>query len=182
MMEIIKTEFEGLFVIEPTVFEDERGYFLETFNQAKFAELTGISPVFVQDNESMSDIFTLRGLHYQKGEYAQAKLVRVVEGSVIDIALDLRRDSKTYGQHYSVHLSGENKKQLYIPRGFAHGFSVITDESIVSYKCDNIYNKNSEAGVNPFDETLNIHWYVNSAEAIISDKDKNWPNLCNIKK
>jgi len=182
-MKIEETEFEGLFVIEPTVFEDERGYFLETFNALKFAEETGgISPVFVQDNESMSDIFTVRGLHYQKGKDAQAKLVRVVEGSVIDVALDLRPDSKTFGQHYSVHLSGENKKQLYIPRGFAHGFSVITDETIFIYKCDNYYNKDSEAGINPFDPDLNIHWYVNTDEAIMSDKDKKWPNLCEIEK
>lgn len=181
-MKIIKTDFEGLFVIQPKVFEDDRGYFLETFNAAKFAKKTGIETNFVQDNESLSDIFTVRGLHYQKGKHAQAKLVRVTQGSVIDVVLDLREGSETYGQHYSVHLSGKNKKQLYIPKGFAHGFSVLKDDTIFNYKCDAAYNKKSEAGINPYDPDLNIHWYIKADEAIMSDKDKKWPNLCDIEK
>jgi dTDP-4-dehydrorhamnose 3,5-epimerase len=179
-MKVVETRFDGLFIIEPTVYGDERGYFMETFKPVDFANLTGTSPIFVQENESMSHMFTVRGLHYQKGKHSQAKLVRVVTGKVIDAVVDLRPDSKTYGESFSVLLSGENKKQLYVPRGFAHGFAVLTNNTIFNYKCDNYYNPESEAGLNPFDPDLKIKWLVHESDALLSEKDGLWPNICDI--
>jgi len=170
-MKVIETKLEGCFIIEPTVFKDDRGYFYETFNHQKFAELTGQKINFVQDNESMSSKGVLRGLHYQKGEFAQAKLVRVVQGSVLDVAVDIRKDSPTYGEHISVEISSENKKQLFVPRGFAHGFVVLSETVTFLYKCDNLYNKKSERGIIYNDKTLNIDWQLPKNKLIVSDRD-----------
>lgn len=171
-MTIKKTKLEGCFIIEPKVFEDKRGYFLETYNQNTFNELTGNRTNFVQDNESVSSKGVLRGLHFQKGKHAQAKLVKVIQGKVLDVAVDLRKDSSTFGQHVSVELSGGNKKQFFVPRGFAHGFIVLSDTALFSYKCDNFYNKVSESGILFNDETLNIDWGFPAADMIISEKDQ----------
>jgi dTDP-4-dehydrorhamnose 3,5-epimerase len=178
-MKITETEIEGLIILEPIVYGDDRGYFMESYNK-KFDQILGVS--WYQDNESMSNINTVRGLHYQKGVYAQAKLVRVITGSVIDSVVDLRLDSKTYGKSFSILLSGNNKKQLYIPRGFAHGFSVLSNNTIFNYKCDNVYKPEAEAGINPFDPDLNINWIVKEEDAILSKRDKSWSNLCEIQK
>jgi dTDP-4-dehydrorhamnose 3,5-epimerase len=166
-----ETKLKGCYVIQPTIFEDTRGYFFESFNQGKFNELIGQNVDFIQDNESFSKKGTLRGLHFQKGEYAQAKLVRVIKGCVLDIAVDIRKDSVTFGEYVSIELSEDNKKQLFIPRGFAHGFVVLSDTAIFSYKCDNFYNKESEGGIIYNDESLKIDWKLNKDELIISEKD-----------
>lgn len=179
-MKVQGTSMEGLFVLEPTIHKDDRGYFMETFNEATFAAKTGANPIFVQDNESSSEIFTIRGLHYQEGEFAQAKLVRVSKGAVMDVVVDIRPDSTTYGKTFSILLNEINKKQLYIPRGFAHGFSVLEENTIFNYKCDNYYKKDAESGINPFDSDLNINWYVNHDVAIMSEKDKTWKDFCEI--
>lgn len=171
-----ETSIKDLYVITPKVFEDNRGYFFESFNSKHFDE-RGINSNFVQDNQSFSEKGTIRGIHFQKGEHAQAKLVRVLEGEVLDVAVDLRKDSPTYGQHYSVILSAQNKKQLYVPRGFGHGFSVLSDTAIFSYKCDNFYNKESEGGIIFNDPDLSINWKVPASEALISEKDKILPRL-----
>ncbi len=171
-MIVEETKLKGCHIIKPKVFEDERGYFFESFNKQKFQELTDLSVDFVQDNQSKSNRGVLRGLHFQKGEWAQAKLVRVIKGKVLDIALDLREDSSTYGQHFSIELTEENKIQLYIPRGFAHGFAVLEDDTIFSYKCDNYYNKESEDGIMFNDSKLNIDWKLNIDEIVLSKKDK----------
>ena len=171
-----ETSIKDLYVITPKVFEDNRGYFFESFNSKHFDE-RGINSNFVQDNQSFSEKGTIRGIHFQKGEHAQAKLVRVLEGEVLDVAVDLRKDSPTYGQHYSVILSAQNKKQLYVPRGFGHGFSVLSDTAIFSYKCDNFYNKESEGGIIFNDPDLSIDWKVPASEALISEKDKILPRL-----
>lgn len=157
--------------MQPWVFKDERGYFFESYNQKAFTELTGYSAEFVQDNQSLSTYGTVRGLHYQTGVHAQAKLVRVIEGSVYDVAVDLRKDSGTYGQWFGVELSGENNLQLFIPRGFAHGFSVLTETALFSYKCDNFYHKASEAGIRYDDPTLAIDWQIPKDKMILSEKD-----------
>jgi dTDP-4-dehydrorhamnose 3,5-epimerase len=170
-MKKIETGFDGLYILEPQVFTDDRGYFLESFNEEKLKDI-GLNYHFIQDNESRSSYGVVRGLHFQTGEYAQAKLARVIEGEVIDSVLDLRKESKTYGKIYSVLLSGQNKKQLLIPRGFAHGFSVISDNAIFAYKVDNVYNKESEGGINPFDKELNINWEIEEPKATLSLKDK----------
>lgn len=170
-MNIIQTGLPGLVVIEPRVFEDDRGYFFESFHAEKYQE-AGIERPFIQDNESKSVKGVVRGLHFQKGEFAQAKLVRVIAGCVYDVAVDLREGSPTFGKWYGLELSAENKKQLYVPRGFAHGFSVLSDEAIFSYKCDNLYNRDSEGGINPFDPTLAIDWKLEKAETIVSPKDE----------
>ncbi len=170
-MNVKETKLRGCFIIEPTVFEDERGYFYESFHQKKFLEQVGIEVNFIQENQSCSRQGVLRGLHYQKGEYAQAKLVRVLIGSVLDIVVDIRLDSPTFGEHFSIELSSENKKQLFIPRGFAHGFVVLSNEAEFFYKCDNFYNKESEGGIIYNDSTLNIDWKLPKNELIISDKD-----------
>ena len=176
-MNIIKTPFKGCFVIEPQLFSDDRGYFFETFNEKKFLELTGLTVSFVQDNEAFSNKGIVRGLHFQKGKHAQAKLVRVIQGKVLDVAVDLREDSDTYGEHFSMILSGENKKQLFIPRGFAHGYSVLEDHTVFVYKCDNYYHKESEGGIIYNDEELNIDWMLPESEIQLSEKDKVLPGL-----
>lgn len=177
-MPFVETGFPGLKIFEPKVFADSRGYFFESFNQRTFCE-AGIESVFVQDNESKSSYGVLRGLHYQLNPFAQAKLVRVVEGAVFDVVVDIRKGSPTFGQYFGVELSAENKKQLYIPRGFAHGFSVLTESCIFQYKCDNYYSKESEGGIAYNDPSLNIHWGIDLSKAVISDKDNNLPLLNN---
>ena len=176
-MTVKRTKLVGCFIIEPKVFEDSRGYFFESFNQNTYNKLIGQNINFIQDNESFSSKGVLRGLHYQTNEHAQTKLVRVIKGNVLDIAVDIRKDSPTFGEHVSLELSEENKKQLFIPRGFAHGFIVLSETAIFSYKCDNFYNKESEAGIIYNDKTLNIDWILNKDEFIISDKDLLLPNL-----
>lgn len=178
-MNVISTELEGCLIIEPKVLNDSRGYFMETFNESTFEAYTGVKAHFVQDNQSKSTKGVLRGLHYQTGAYAQAKLVRVLEGEVLDIAVDIRPDSSTYGQYVEVVLSAENNRQLYIPRGFAHGFIVLSDTATFFYKCDNFYNKESEGGIAYNDPALNIDWKLNADTLVISDKDKELPTLQN---
>jgi dTDP-4-dehydrorhamnose 3,5-epimerase len=157
-MNFIPTTLEGCFIIEPKIIKDERGYFMESFNENTFQKGIGKPIHFVQDNQSFSTKGVLRGLHYQTGEHAQAKLVRVLQGEVLDVAVDIRPDSKTYGEHISVMLSAENQKQFFIPRGFAHGFLVLSDTATFFYKCDNFYNKESEGGIIYNDSSLNIDW------------------------
>ena len=176
-MQIVKTNIDGCFEIIPRVFEDERGYFFESFNQSIFESETGAKPFFVQDNQSFSTKGVLRGLHFQKGIHAQAKLVRVLQGEVLDVAVDIRKDSKTYGQIVRTVLSSDNKKQLFIPRGCAHGIVTLSETAAFFYKCDNFYNKASEGGVLYNDPQLNIDWILNESELIISDKDKILPTL-----
>ena len=175
-MKVSKTEIEGVFIIEPQVFEDERGYFFESYNKEKLKE-QGIDYDFIQDNQSKSKYGTIRGIHFQKGEYAQAKLVRVLEGTVLDVAVDLRKDSPTFGKHVAVELSAENRRQLMIPRGFGHGFSVLSGTAVFAYKCDNVYNKASEGGLRYNDPKLGIDWKIDTDKAILSDKDKVNPLL-----
>lgn len=174
-MKITRTNIAGLIIIEPTVFGDDRGYFFESFNLNKWEELVGEVPNFIQDNESMSHKNVLRGLHFQKPPYAQGKLVRVVKGSVLDVAVDIRKNSPTYGEHYKVILSEENKLQLYIPEGFAHGFLTLEDNTIFNYKCTNLYHKESEGGLMWNDKKLNIDWGVLSP--ILSEKDVLYKNF-----
>ena len=176
-MECIRTEIKDCFIIKPTVFSDNRGYFFESFNEQKFNQVTGLEIHFVQDNQAKSDRGILRGLHFQNGEHAQAKLVRVLQGKVIDVAVDLRKDSPTYLQHVAVELSAENNLQLFVPRGFAHGYSVLEDNTIFCYKCDNYYNKEAEGGVFYADPNLNINWQLNEDEIILSEKDKHLMNI-----
>ena len=175
-MKVTKTEIDGVFIIEPQVFEDERGYFFESYNKDKLKE-QGIAYDFIQDNQSKSKYGTIRGIHFQKGEYAQAKLVRVLEGTVLDVAVDLRKDSPTFGKHVAVELSAENRRQLMIPRGFGHGFSVLSETAVFAYKCDNVYNKASEGGLRYNDPKLGIDWKIDTDKAILSDKDKVNPLL-----
>ena len=175
-MKITKTALDGVVIIEPQVFEDARGYFFESWNKAKMEE-AGLNYDFIQDNQSKSCYGTIRGIHFQKGEFSQAKLVRVLQGTVRDVAVDLRKDSKTFGQHVAVELSAENNRQLMIPRGFGHGFSVLTPTAVFAYKCDNVYNKASEAGIRFDDPALGIDWKVKPEEAVLSDKDKILPFL-----
>lgn len=169
-MDFSKTPIEGLIVITPKVFADNRGYFFESYNKRAWAE-AGITADFVQDNESFSSQNTLRGLHFQKPPFAQAKLVRVLEGAVWDVAVDLRKNSPTFGQWFGVELSAENKKQFFIPRGFAHGFSVLTETAKFAYKCDNFYNKESEGAVRFDDPELAVDWKIDLTKAVLSDKD-----------
>jgi dTDP-4-dehydrorhamnose 3,5-epimerase len=176
-MECIHTEIKDCFIIKPTVFSDNRGYFFESFNEQKFNQITGLEIHFVQDNQAKSDRGILRGLHFQKGAHAQAKLVRVLQGKVIDVAVDLRKDSPTYLQHIAVELSAENNLQLFVPRGFAHGYSVLEDNTVFGYKCDNYYNKEAEGGVFYADPKLNINWQLKEDEIILSEKDKQLMNL-----
>ena len=175
-MEYLKTCIDGVFIIKPKVIKDERGYFYESFSEKDFIENVG-EVKFVQDNQSKSCYGVVRGLHFQNGEYAQSKLVRCVKGIILDVAVDLRKDSPTYGKHVSAMLSEDNYQQLFMPRGFAHGFSVLSEEAIVQYKCDNFYNKESENGINPFDEKLNIDWLIPNDKIILSEKDKGWKKL-----
>ena len=176
-MRAIETKLKGCFIIEPNLFKDDRGYFFESFNQKRFNDTLGTHVNFIQDNESSSIKGVLRGLHYQTGAFAQAKLVRVLEGKVIDIAVDLRKDSLTFGQYVSLELTGENKRQLFIPRGFAHGFLVLSKTATFFYKCDNYYNKEAEAGIIYNDIELNIDWGLNNGEIIVSEKDAVLPPL-----
>lgn len=173
-MNFIKTAIEGVYIIEPRIFTDDRGYFFESYSKAAF-EAAGLHYDFVQDNQSKSVYGTVRGLHFQKGEHAQAKLVRVLEGTVLDVAVDLRRTSHTYGQYVAVELSAENNRQLLIPRGFAHGFSVLSETAVFAYKCDNLYCRESEGGIRFDDPTLAIDWRIDPAKALTSDKDKLHP-------
>ena len=173
-MKFVNTPIEGLVIIEPTVFGDDRGYFLESYNKKEFEKAIGeIS--FVQDNESKSAKGVLRGLHFQKPPYAQAKLVRCIEGKVLDVVIDIRDESETYGQHFTTELSGENKKQLFIPRGFAHGFLVLSDSAIFAYKVDNSYASAYDTGIRWDDPILNIQWGVNASEVLVSEKDTKLP-------
>ena len=170
-MKIIETNIEGLIIIEPTVYGDSRGYFMESYSKRRFLELIGDID-FVQENESKSKYGVVRGLHFQKEPYAQSKLVRVVKGAVWDIAVDIRNGSPTFGQHLAIELSEENKRQLFIPKGFAHGFSVISEEAIFQYKCDNYYNPESEDAILWNDPQLNIDWKIPYNDVILSEKDK----------
>ena len=173
-MKFIKTEIPDVYIIEPSVFGDNRGYFLESFNLERFEE--NVYPIkFVQDNESKSSKGVLRGLHFQKPPFEQAKLVRCIEGRVLDVAVDLRKGSPTYGKHITVELSGENKKQLFVPRGFAHGFSVLSNTAVFAYKVDNIYAPESDSGIRYDDKELNIDWGVEDSEFIVSEKDAELP-------
>ncbi len=179
-MTVTETKLKGCFIIEPNVFKDSRGYFFESFNQNKFNELIGKTIDFVQDNESFSSKGVLRGLHFQTGEYAQAKLVRVVKGTVLDVVVDMRKESPTFSKHFSIELSEDNKTQLFVPRGFAHGFIVLSDTAIFSYKCDNFYDKPSEQGLRYDDPALGIDWKLPSSEFIVSEKDLVLPTLSTI--
>jgi dTDP-4-dehydrorhamnose 3,5-epimerase len=176
-MNVQSTPLEGCFVIEPRVFGDPRGYFFESFNQQKFTELTGHTIPFVQDNHSYSSTGVLRGLHLQKGDSAQSKLVRVVEGEVLDVAVDMRKASKTYKQYFSARLSADNNLQLFVPRGFLHGFVVLSDNAIFQYKCDNYYDKAAEGGIHYADPELGVDWVLPHDELLVSDKDIILPNL-----
>ena len=179
-MTLETTTIQDLVIINPTVFVDERGCFFEAYSKSKFSDL-GITIDFVQDNQSFSKKGTLRGLHYQNPPFAQTKLVRVLQGEIIDVAVDLRRDSPTFGKHFSILLSADNKKQLLVPQGFAHGFSVISETAVVLYKCDQYYNKQSEGGIRFDDAELNINWGMDLKDAIVSDKDLILPDFvsCN---
>ena len=175
-MTIEKTNINDLVIITPTVFEDSRGYFFEAYNQAKFLE-NGIDYSFIQDNQSFSKRGVVRGLHLQINPFAQAKLVRVLQGEILDVAVDLRKNSATYGQHFSVILSADNKKQLMVPHGFAHGFSVLSETASVLYKVDQLYHKESERGIRYDDPTLAIDWQLRPEEVIVSEKDLVLPNF-----
>lgn len=174
-MEVISTNIPDVFIIEPHVFGDERGYFFESFNSREFQDKTGLTINFVQDNESYSRYGVLRGLHFQKPPFAQSKLVRVVKGDVLDVAVDIRKGSPTYGQHVSVVLSGDNHRQLFLPKGMAHGFSVLSKNVIFQYKCDEFYTPQSEGAIAWNDPTLNIDWNLPLDEVILSEKDKRHP-------
>ena len=174
-MEVITTALDGVLILEPRIFRDSRGYFFESFSQREFdskvVPLLGHSVRFVQDNESMSSYGVMRGLHYQRMPYTQSKLVRVVQGAVLDVAVDIRRGSSTFGQHLAVELTAENRRQLFIPRGFAHGFAVLSPTAVFQYKCDNFYHPEADGGINILDETLHIDWRIPIADAILSEKD-----------
>lgn len=172
-----ETQLKGCYIIEPAVYGDDRGYFFESYNQLRFNELVNQDVTFVQDNESFSSKGVLRGLHGQKGEHAQAKLVRVTQGEVLDVAVDFRPNSPTYLQHVAVKLSSENKKQLFVPRGFLHGFIVLSETAVFNYKCDNKYNKESEEGLIYNDKDLNINWLLDENQFIISEKDTILPTV-----
>jgi dTDP-4-dehydrorhamnose 3,5-epimerase len=171
MIEVIKTNIEGVLIIQPKIFGDERGYFLESFNAREFAEKTGIDVTFVQDNESRSHYGVLRGLHFQLPPFTQNKLVRVVRGRVLDVAVDIRKGSHTYGQHISCELTEDNHRQFFVPKGFAHGFCVLSDDAVFQYKCDNFYAPQADAGISILDESLGIDWGISMDKAILSDKD-----------
>ena len=174
-MKIKETPLKDCYIIEPTVFEDDRGYFYEKFNEEKFEELTGMNGHFVQDNISKSSYGVLRGIHLQKGVHAQAKVVSCLEGKVWDVVVDLRKDSSTFGKWFGIELTPENKLQLYVPKGFGHGFSVLSETAIFAYKCDNFYNKDAEGSVIYNDKDLNIDWKLPEEAIQLSDKDQNLP-------
>ncbi len=176
-MEFIKTSIDGVIIVEPRIFKDARGYFFESFSQREFDAAVG--PVtFVQDNESMSTRGVMRGLHFQRPPFTQAKLVRCVEGAVLDVAVDLRKGSPTYGHHVAVELTSDNHRQLFVPRGFAHGFAVLSDVAVFQYKCDNYYAPQSEGGISIADTSLGIDWRIDQSQAILSEKDMRHPLLC----
>ena len=180
-MKFLKTDITGVAIIEPTVFSDNRGYFLESFNKKNFED--NISKInFVQDNESKSSRGVLRGLHFQQGEYAQSKLVGVLQGTILDVVVDIRQASPTFGEQVSVELSAENNQQLWIPKGFAHGFSVLSETALVCYKCDAYYNKETESGIHPLDKTLNIDWQIPTDKQRISEKDLLLPTFNTLNK
>lgn len=170
-MKVTETFLKGCFIIEPQIFSDERGYFFESYNTEKFNNAIGTEVNFVQDNQSFSTKGVIRAIHYQTGEHAQAKLVRVLSGKVLDVAVDLRKDSPTFGEYFAIELSAENRKQLFIPRGFGHGFSVLSETAEFFYKCDNYYNKQSEGGIIFNDKNLNIDWKIEANEILVSEKD-----------
>ena len=172
-MQITTCKIKDILLIEPNVFEDDRGYFFESFNAKTFLELTGNQTQFVQDNESKSGYGTLRGIHFQYPPFTQAKLVRAVSGKILDVAVDLRKESPTFGQWYSVVLSAENKKQLFVPRGFGHGFVVLSNTAVFSYKVDNYYSREHDSGIKWDDNSLNIEWQTSKSEVILSEKDEN---------
>ena len=175
-MNVIKTAIDGVFIIEPRIFEDSRGYFFESFSQREFDEK--VCPIkFVQDNESKSSYGVMRGLHFQRPPYTQSKLVRCVKGSVLDVAVDLRKESPTYGQHVAVELTEDNHLAVFIPKGFAHGFAVLSETAVFQYKCDEFYHPESEGGISILDDSLNIDWRIPTNQAILSDKDTKHPLL-----
>ncbi len=171
MIEVKKTDIEGVLIIEPKVFGDARGYFLESFNAKEFAEKTGLNINFVQDNESMSSYGVMRGLHFQHPPFTQSKLVRCVKGAVLDVAVDIRKGSPTYGQHVAVELTEDNHKQFFIPKGFAHGFAVLSEVAVFQYKCDEFYHPEVDGGISILDDSLEIDWRVPIDKVLISDKD-----------
>jgi dTDP-4-dehydrorhamnose 3,5-epimerase len=175
-MEVIKTAIEGVYIIEPKVFGDARGYFFESFSEREFKEKVG-DIHFVQDNESMSKYGVMRGLHFQRPPYAQSKLVRCVKGKVIDVAVDIRKGSPTYGQHVAALLTEENHRQFFIPQGFAHGFAVLSESAVFQYKCDNFYHPEADGGISILDESLGIDWGLTMEEALLSEKDTKHPKL-----
>ena len=181
-MNFIPTKLDGCYIIEPKIIKDERGYFMESFNENTFQKGVQQDVHFVQDNQSFSTKGVLRGLHYQTGSHCQAKLVRVLHGEVLDIAVDIRPESKTFGEHIAIALSANNQKQFFVPRGFAHGFLVLSDTATFFYKCDNFYNKDSEGGILFNDPELNLDWQFPEVELIISEKDQILPTLANAKK
>lgn len=176
-MNVIKTDIEGVLIIEPQVFGDERGYFFESFNAERFLAQTGVEVTFVQDNESRSKRGVLRGLHFQRAPHAQAKLVRVVRGRVLDVAVDIRPESPTFGKYVATELSGESHRQMFIPKGFAHGYVVLEDDTVFQYKCDEFYHPESEDGIAWNDPQIGIDWGIPESELILSEKDKNRPLL-----
>lgn len=176
-MEVIKTPIDGVVIIRPKVFDDARGYFYESYNKREFDEKLGREVNFVQDNQSKSSRGVMRGLHFQRPPYTQAKLVRCVSGRVIDVAVDIRKGSPTYGQHVAVELSEDNKLQFFVPRGFAHGFAVLSEEAVFQYKCDNYYAPQADGGISIDDASLEIDWKIDPADALLSDKDKQHPML-----
>ncbi len=179
-MAFIKTDFPGLLIFEPAVHKDSRGYFFESYNKKNF-KAEGLEINFIQDNQSKSSYGVIRGLHYQLAPHAQTKLIRVLNGKILDIAVDIRKGSPTYGKVFSLELSAENNKQVFIPRGFAHGFSVLSETAEVLYKCDEFYHKESEAGILYNDTALNIDWKIPAEQAVISEKDISYPSLLNCK-
>ena len=174
-MEVIKTNIEGVFIIEPKVFGDSRGYFFESFNVREFREKTGLEINFVQDNESRSHYGVLRGLHFQRPPYAQSKLVRCVQGAVLDVAVDIRSSSPTYGQHIAVELTEDNHRQFFIPKGFAHGFAVLSETAVFQYKCDEFYHPEADGGISILDDGLGIDWKIPTDKVLLSDKDTKHP-------
>lgn len=171
MINVKKTEIEGVLIIEPKVFGDARGYFLESFNAKEFAEKTGLNINFVQDNESMSSYGVMRGLHFQNPPYTQSKLVRCVKGAVLDVAVDIRKGSPTYGMHVAVELTEDNHRQFFVPRGFAHGFAVLSETAVFQYKCDEFYHPEADGGISIIDDSLGINWRIPTDKAVLSDKD-----------
>lgn len=171
MIEVKKTDIEGVLIIEPKVFGDARGYFLESFNAKEFAEKTGLNINFVQDNESMSSYGVMRGLHFQRPPFTQSKLVRCVKGAVLDVAVDIRKGSPTYGRHVAVELTEDNHRQFFVPRGFAHGFAVLSGTAVFQYKCDNFYAPQADGGISILDDSLGIDWKIPTDKALLSDKD-----------